>query len=485
MGACRLAVPQAFLSPMQEACAWLRDWETPPYCTREPRTNVPRTGERCGPDYAVESMGKTLPSDGNVLPPAAPWAGEAGATSAAAAIVPGVTLDRLASFRVTYIAILVFVLLYVFTVKGVEQLFGRSFREKVTVAMHVDPAAGPVADQIQRRVDAVVRDSPWVRVGGVRVTAIVLGADGQPIYAGGRRIPTPMPGDPVAEAALLLPASADIVVSVPHNSLVANSILVSYAGALIYTLFLYDRRRQRYEEGRIAAALAAREETATRAARIEAELAELTRQVDDRVEAEVSGEMMSVRAERGALQEKLAVLARRESELRAQAGRFQETLLSERTGLEELLDEALADLSRKDEALRGLEEKLKRAGQPKEAAAPRARDIDLLAQRLRTLYKNLEVDDHAIHDLIALRDESMKLRAEEEIKRLSDDVETAAVRRKVGGLPSHLTIFELGFAGKGRIYYTIGRQRRFRVLSVGAKNSQKTDLEYLSRLPRE
>jgi hypothetical protein len=43
----------------------------------------------------------------------------------------------------------------------------------------------------------------------------------------------------------------------------------------------------------------------------------------------------------------------------------------------------------------------------------------------------------------------------------------------------------LGFAGKGRIYYTVGRQRRFRVLAVGAKNSQKTDLEYLSRLPRE
>lgn len=85
----------------------------------------------------------------------------------------------------------------------------------------------------------------------------------------------------------------------------------------------------------------------------------------------------------------------------------------------------------------------------------------------------------------ALRDESMKLRAEEEIKRLSDDVETVAVRRKVGGLPSHLTIFELGFAGKGRIYYPPGRQRRYRVLSIGAKNSQETDREYLSRLPRE
>jgi hypothetical protein len=71
------------------------------------------------------------------------------------------------------------------------------------------------------------------------------------------------------------------------------------------------------------------------------------------------------------------------------------------------------------------------------------------------------------------------------LKRLSDDPETSLVRRKVGGLPPHLSIFELGFAGKGRIYFTQGRQRRFRVLSIGAKNTQKTDLEYLSRLPRE
>ena len=79
----------------------------------------------------------------------------------------------------------------------------------------------------------------------------------------------------------------------------------------------------------------------------------------------------------------------------------------------------------------------------------------------------------------------MKLKAEEAVKRLSDEPETAAVRRKVGGLPPHLSIFELGFAGKGRIYYTRGRQRRHRILAVGAKNTQKTDLEYLSRLPRE
>ena len=84
--------------------------------------------------------------------------------------------------------------------------------------------------------------------------------------------------------------------------------------------------------------------------------------------------------------------------------------------------------------------------------------------------------------MVALRDETMKLKAEEAMKRLADESDNVSVRRKVGGLPPHLSIFELGFAGKGRIYYTKGQQRRFRVLTIGAKNTQKTNLDYLRRL---
>jgi hypothetical protein len=152
----------------------------------------------------------------------------------------------------------------------------------------------------------------------------------------------------------------------------------------------------------------------------------------------------------------------------------------ERQALEELLDEAMSDLDHKNEEIEQLEDSLKRVSKKK--GGGRQRDAEHLARRLRTLYKNLEIDDRAIDDMIALRDETMKLKAEEAIKRLGDEADNVAVRRKVGGLPPHLSIFELGFAGKGRVYYTRGRQRRFRILTIGAKNTQKTDLEYLSRL---
>ncbi len=142
-------------------------------------------------------------------------------------------------------------------------------------------------------------------------------------------------------------------------------------------------------------------------------------------------------------------------------------------------EEAIDDMNQKDEEIRGLHDRLKRSSK---AAPSKTRGGEQLARRLRTLYKNLEIDDRAISDIVALRDETMKLRAEEGLKRLSDDPETAAIRRKVGGLPPQLSIFELGFAGKGRLYYTRGKQRAFRILAVGAKNTQNTDMEYLSHL---
>jgi hypothetical protein len=142
------------------------------------------------------------------------------------------------------------------------------------------------------------------------------------------------------------------------------------------------------------------------------------------------------------------------------------------------LEEALSDLGRKDEEMRALQKQAKQR-------PPSRREDEQLARRLRTLYKNLEVEERAVADLLGLRDESLILRAEEMLKRLSDDADHTAIRRKVGGLPPHLSIFELGFAGGGRIYYTKGRVRRFRVLAVGDKASQKRDLEFLSRLPRE
>jgi hypothetical protein len=388
-------------------------------------------------------------------------------------------------FRVIYAAIFAFVVLSVFSVWAAEGLLTRHFRNEVNQAIRVSPADGPIVPQIQNRMRALIRGSAWTWLAGVEADAIVIGADGTILYSGGRALPPPPTFDPIAvfrEAQQVLPASAETFVAVPISSLLVISILVGYGAVLITGLFFHNRNVARHEEALIRATVEARDEAAERAGAIERELEQVRVRLREVEPAERAGadEIRELQNERQNLQRKLMELAEREGKLRASAERSIE-LEEESRALEDLLEEAVEDLGQKDEEIQTLQGQLKRAA--KAPPAGRSRSAEQLARRMRTLYKNLEIDDHAINDMVALRDETMRLKAEEGVKRLADDSDNTAIRRKVGGLPPQLSIFELGFAGKGRIYYTRGGQQRFRILAIGAKNTQKTDLEYLSRLP--
>ncbi len=385
-------------------------------------------------------------------------------------------LERLASFRFTYLAIFAFLVAYVFSVEGFEALMARHFEAAVAEALAVDPANGPVVGQVRSRIDALLSASPWVRYGEVRVRPLVLGADGTTlVYAPGHA--PPFPPSP-SNGAELLPAISDVDVGVPHNALAANGILVIYAALLMSGLVAYTRRLTRQEERALQAVMGERAQAAERASSIEQELGQVRERLAE-VEPEKEiyvEEIESLQDERARLRRRLDEVEAREATLRAETAGAQD-LQQERRALEDLLEEATQDLTAKDDEIQRLQKQVKRSGKGA------SKDAEHLARRFRTLYKDLEVDDHAIDSILALGDESQKLRAEEALKKLCDDPEAAGVRRKVGGLPPYLTIFEIGFAGKGRIYTTKGRSRRFRVLAVGGKNTQKTDLEYLSRLP--
>jgi hypothetical protein len=398
---------------------------------------------------------------------------------------PG-ALDRLSGFRVVYTAIFSFVVLSVVSVSAAEFLLTRHLTNEVDRAIRVSPADGPVVQQIQANVSNLIRSTVWTRLGGVDFSVIVIGADSTILYSGGRATPPPPIFDPIAvfrEAQRVLPANAETFLAVPVTSVLTISIIVSYGSVLITGLFFQARRVSRREEAVIQNAVVARNATAKRASEIERELDQVRMRLLQAEPAEQAQaqEVRELQSERELLQQKLADLAEREAKLRASAERSIE-LNEEHHALEELLEEAVEDLGVKDSEIQQLQSQLKSAAK---TAPPggRNRGSEQIARRLRTLYKNLEVDDRAINDLVALRDEIMKLKAEESIKRLADDSDNAAIRRKVGGLPAHLSIFELGFAGKGRIYYTRGQRQRFRILAIGAKNTQKADLDYLSRLP--
>ena len=402
---------------------------------------------------------------------------------------PGAGLEGLASLRFTYFAIAAFMVLYLVTIDWVERLLHEDFRESIELATRVNPADGPIVSQIQNRVSDIVSQSRWVRWGGVRVNATVLGADGlTPLYVGGGKVlpppPERSPGGVMKEWMQLLPAIADVYVAVPHGSPLSAGIFVGYGALLVQGLLSYNRRIARQAQAHLASAVASRNASADRARSIEEELAKVRdrlREVEPAERAQAAA-IDSLEQERVELHAKLRELAERETALRTTASRAGE-LEDERHALEDLLEESLQDVANKEAEINALQDRLKHEN--KAAAAQtkgRSRESERIAKRFGALYRNLSVDERAISDLVALGDESQKLRAEEALKRLDDDPDTAAVRRKVGGLPPQLSIFELGFAGKYRIYYMRSERGGYRVLAIGGKATQNQDLEYLSRI---
>lgn len=402
---------------------------------------------------------------------------------------PGAGLERLASLRFTWFAIAAFMILYLVSIGAVERLLHASFRTEIERATRVNPAHGPIVSQIQNRVSELVSESRWVRWGGVRVTATVLGADGvTPLYVGGGKVlpppPTRSPEGVMREWMQLLPAIADVYVAVPHGSPLSAGILVGYGAILVQGLLGYNRRIARVAQAELASVLAARNSSADRARSIEEELAKVRdrlREVEPAERAQAAA-IDALEQERVALHAKLRELAERESALRASATRAAE-LEDERQALEDLLEESLQDVASKDSEIAALQDRLKHETKAAVSQSKgRSRESERIAKRFGALYRNLAVDERAIADLVALGDESQKLRAEEALKRLDDDPDTAAIRRKVGGLPPHLSIFELGFAGKYRIYYMRSERGGYRVLAIGGKATQNQDLEYLARI---
>ena len=398
-------------------------------------------------------------------------------------------VDRIYSFRSTFAVIAGLILLYTFTIRAVESHLLSHFENRVRDAIEITDYQRPVTTQIQMRINYIMKQSLWISVGGVNVAPTILGRDGSTlIYVSGGRSQPPAERyiyeEILLDAERLLPATAYLSVSVPHNSILANSILIVYAALAMQILWLRNLANARRQRTMLEEAMENRVKTEQRARTIEAELDQMRRQFHsiESTDPEHISEVNQLRDERKTLESKLAELESRELELRDSAARASE-LGHEIHALEDLLEEASEDLENRDDAIRDLETSLKRAS--KDVAnqeAGRAREADVLSKRYGMLYRNIEVDDRALQDIVALRDDAMKLKCEEKLKRLNDEAENVTVRRKVGGIPPHLTIFEMGFAGKGRIYYMKGSQRRFRVLNVGAKNTQNAAIEYLRKL---
>ena len=402
-----------------------------------------------------------------------------------------VSIDRIASFLFVTGAILLFLSAFLLTVGGIEKLLQLHFERLVNESIQIAASPRPPGEIIRDNLNKSIENSSWVRAWGVKVNVIVMARGGQTwLYVNGRaKRRRYQNSDPMVMTeihARLLPATATVTTSVEHNTPLFTSILVVYAAIFLTGFFVHNRNVVNHQIELIDNARESRDQAASAATRIEKELDAVRAQLREVEPAaqQDRDEIARLQSEQQELRVRLESLAARERELRGQADRVA-VLEEDSRVLEGMLEETTANLAAKNAEIRALEQSLKRTDRGTGAAGRKSKASEVLAKRMRTLYPQLEIDDRAIDDIVALQDDATRLRAEECVKRLAEDADNLGIRRKVGGLPSHLSIYELAFAGKRRVYYAKAKNGRFRVLVIGDKKTQRSDLDYLAKIPRE
>ncbi|MFZ5573112.1 MAG: hypothetical protein ACOZF0_22145 [Thermodesulfobacteriota bacterium] len=107
--------------------------------------------------------------------------------------------------------------------------------------------------------------------------------------------------------------------------------------------------------------------------------------------------------------------------------------------------------------------------------------VDMAHKRFRAIYKNTVMHKRAVEGYIDLSDE-MRIKSEEIIHQLNDDATKVHIKRKVFHRKSRETVLEVTFGYRGRLYFRKIKDNKIEVLSIGTKNSQAKDLEFLDSL---
>lgn len=74
------------------------------------------------------------------------------------------------------------------------------------------------------------------------------------------------------------------------------------------------------------------------------------------------------------------------------------------------------------------------------------------------------------------------MKAEEVIHYFNEDPGLFRIMRKEFGHKDHQTVLELLFGYKGRLYFRNSKDRGVEVLTIGTKNTQAREFEFLAKL---
>lgn len=248
-----------------------------------------------------------------------------------------------------------------------------------------------------------------------------------------------------------------------HNTLLSNTILAFYICMSVLVLFLYYRTGIKK----------ARDEDTEK----ETEIARLLE-----FEKNHTSKLKDLIKVKQKLIAEIIKIKRKLVHERIRASKNEDDLIKEIVALEENINENIALQDEKQEEINALKEKIKLFEKERQKDnKQKTNSFNTVRKRFKTLYKNISVNKRALNGFFDLTDD-MKIKGEEIIHKLNEDPSFVSVKRKVFGKKGRATVQEVIFAYKGRLYFRKTKDGKIEILTIGTKNTQAKDLEFLDNI---
>ena len=249
-----------------------------------------------------------------------------------------------------------------------------------------------------------------------------------------------------------LVVSVDLKVG--HNTLFSNLILAFYIFVSVFVLYIYYR----------AVAKMAEKDDMEKKGEIERLF---------KLEKNHAFSLSSLNHERETLLSELQIREKNLENAKKKAGENEEEMIQDIVVLEEKIEKNLGFQDKQQKLIDSLKEKIK------DYEREKIKDYEAVQRRFRALYKNISINKKAVNGFLDLTDD-LKIKSEEIIHQLNENPQLVSIKRKVFGRKNMEKILEVIFAYKGRLYFRKQKNNKIEILTIGTKNTQTKNLEFLS-----
>ncbi len=164
------------------------------------------------------------------------------------------------------------------------------------------------------------------------------------------------------------------------------------------------------------------------------------------------------------------------------ASKTEDGMIEEIIALEEQLSQNIEMQKEQEQEIDRLKEEIQKSEKEDRKEKEKSqKGAAAVQRRFKALYKNISVNKKALNGFSNLP-EDMKIKCEEVIHQLNENPDLVQIKRKVFSKKSRETVLEILFAYKGRLYYRKSKDQQVEVLTIGTKNTQQKDLEFVDSL---